>query len=103
MNKTPQEMPISNFTLNELVTMAGGESRPGVMGECIAANSESEMQAFRFPSRIDAFVIGVGTQGENTGTLNLQEYRLKKDSLFLFGPKTSCRYNPTTSFGPTSS
>ena len=98
MNKTPQEMPISNFTLNELVTMAGGESRPGVMGECIAANSESEIQAFRFPSRIDAFVIGVGTQGENTGTLNLQEYRLKKDSLFLFGPKNILQIQSNNQF-----
>lgn len=87
MNQTNSEMPISSFTLNELITMAGGEKRPGIMGECIAANSASEMEIFRFPSRLDAFIIGVGTEGETSLTLNLQEFRLKKDSLFIFSPK----------------
>ena len=80
-------MPISSFTLNELVTMAGGERRPGIMGECIAANSASQMEIFRFPSRLDAFIIGVGTEGETSLTSNLQEFRLKKNSLFIFNPK----------------
>lgn len=87
MNKTKSEMPISSFTLNELVTMAGGEKRPGIMGECIAANSASEMEIFRFPSRLNALIIGVGTEGETSLTSNLQEFRLKKDSLFIFSPK----------------
>lgn len=87
MNQTNSEMPISSFTLNELITMAGGEKRPGIMGECIAANSASEMEIFRFPSRLDAFIIGVGTEGETSLTSNLQEFRLKKDSLFIFSPK----------------
>lgn len=87
MNKTKSEMPISSFTLNELVTMAGGERRPGIMGECIAANSASEIEIFRFPSRLDAFIIGVGTEGETSLTSNLQEFRLKKNSLFIFNPK----------------
>lgn len=80
-------MPISSFTLNELITMAGGEKRPGIMGECIAANSVSEMEIFRFPSRLNALIIGVGTEGETSLTSNLQEFRLKKDSLFIFSPK----------------
>lgn len=87
MNQTNSEMPISSFTLNELVTMAGGEKRPGIMGECIAANSASEMEIFRFPSRLNALIIGVGTEGETSLTSNLQEFRLKKDSLFIFSPK----------------
>ena len=87
MNKTNPEMPISSFTLNELITMAGGEKRPGIMGECIAANSASEMEIFRFPSRLNAFIIGVGIEGETSLTSNLQEFRLKKDSLFIFSPK----------------
>lgn len=86
MNRRNTETPITNFTLNELVSMAGGEKRSGVLGECIAASSESHLQTFRFPCRINAFIIGVGTEGETSGTFNLQEYRLKKDSLFLFGP-----------------
>lgn len=87
MNQTNSEMPISSFTLNELITMAGGEKRPGIMGECIAANSASEMEIFRFPSRLNALTIGVGTEGETSLTSNLQEFRLKKDSLFIFSPK----------------
>lgn len=87
MNQTNSEMPISSFTLNELITMAGGEKRPGIMGECIAANSASEMEIFRFPSRLNALIIGVGTEGETSLTLNLQEFRFKKDSLFIFSPK----------------
>lgn len=87
MNQTNSEMPIPSFTLNELITMAGGEKRPGIMGECIAANSASEMEIFRFPSRLNALIIGVGTEGETSLTSNLQEFRLKKDSLFIFSPK----------------
>lgn len=87
MNQTNSEMPISSFTLNELITMAGGEKRPGIMGECIAANSASEMEIFRFPSRLNALIIGVGTEGETSLTSNLQEFRIKKDSLFIFSPK----------------
>lgn len=87
MNQTNSEMPISSFTLNELITMAGGEKRPGIRGECIAANSASEMEIFRFPSRLNALIIGVGTEGETSLTSNLQEFRLKKDSLFIFSPK----------------
>lgn len=87
MNQTNSEMPISSFTLNELITMAGGEKRPGIMGECIAANSASEMEIFRFPSRLNALIIGVGTEGETSLTSNLQEFRLKKDSLFIFSPR----------------
>ena len=87
MNQTNSEMPISSFTLNELITMAGGEKRPGIMGECIAANSASEMEIFRFPSRLNALIIGVGTEGETSLTSNLQEFRLKKDSLVIFSPK----------------
>ena len=87
MNQTNSEMQISSFNLNELITMAGGEKRPGIMGECIAANSESEMEIFRFPSRLNALIIGVGTEGETSLTSNLQEFRLKKDSLFIFSPK----------------
>ena len=87
MNQTNSEMPISSFTLNKLMTLAGGEKRPGIMGECIAANSASEMEIFRFPSRLNALIIGVGTEGETSLTSNLQEFRLKKDSLFIFSPK----------------
>ena len=87
MNSKATEAPITGFTLSELIAMSGGEKRPGLLGECIAANSSSQMEVFRFPGRLDAFVIGVCTEGETTFTSNLKEYRLKKDSLFIIGPK----------------
>ncbi len=67
--------------------MAGGENRSGLLGECVVANSDSHLQAFRSPSRIDAFVIGVGTEGESRVLFNLREFCLKKDTVFVFGPK----------------
>ena len=87
MNSKATEAPITSFTLSELIAMSGGEKRPGLLGECIAANNSSQMEVFRFPGRLDAFVIGVCTEGETTFTSNLKEYRLKKDSLFIIGPK----------------
>lgn len=86
MNNPNNENAITNFTLNELVALAGGEKRTGLMGECIAADSRSRLQTFRFPCRIDAFIIGVGTEGETTLSFNLRRCRLKKDTMFLFGP-----------------
>lgn len=86
MNKTESQTPINSFTLAELIDLAGGQ-RQGLMRECVTANSDSQMQVFRFPCRIDAFVIGVGTEGETSVSFNLREFRLKKDSMFIFTPQ----------------
>lgn len=64
----------------------------------LAANSSSQMEIFRFPGRLDAFVIGVCTEGETTFTSNLQEYRLKKDSLFILSPKHILQVQSNNSF-----
>lgn len=98
MNRKTTEAPITSFTLSELIAMSGGEKRPGLLGECIAANSASQMEIFRFPGRLDAFVIGVCTEGETTFTSNLKEYRLKKDSLFIFEPKHILQVQSNNSF-----
>ena len=87
-HKETSEVPINHFSLQELITMSGGETRSGLMGECIAASTESQMQSFRFPCRINAFVIGVGTEGESRGLLNLQEFTIKKDTMFIFAPNS---------------
>ena len=89
MNSNNEEAPISSFTLSELIAMSGSEKRPGILGECIATATDkaTQMNIFRFPGRLDAFVIGVCTEGETIFTSNLKEYRLKKDSLFIFEPK----------------
>lgn len=86
MNNTESQTPINSFTLAELIDLAG-EQRQGLMRECITASSDSQMQVFRFPCRIDAFIIGVGTEGETSVSFNLHEFRLKKDSMFIFTPK----------------
>lgn len=88
MNKINEETPITSFTLNDLLSMSGSRSRLGLMSSCLAANSASVMQTFRYPCRIDAFIIGVGTEGEATVSFNLREYKLQKDTLFVSTPKT---------------
>lgn len=92
MNNTESQTPINSFTLAELIDLAG-EQRQGLMRECITASSDSQMQVFRFPCRIDAFIIGVGTEGETSLSFNLHEFRLKKDSIFIFTPKNVLQVN----------
>lgn len=92
MNNTESQTPINSFTLAELIDLAG-EQRQGLMRECITASSDSQMQVFRFPCRIDAFIIGVGTEGETSVSINLHEFRLKKDSMFIFTPKNILQVN----------
>lgn len=92
MNNTESQTPINSFTLAELIDLAG-EQRQGLMRECITASSDSQMQVFRFPCRIDAFTIGVGTEGETSVSFNLHEFRLKKDSMFIFTPKNILQVN----------
>lgn len=92
MNNTESQTPINTFTLAELIDLAG-EQRQGLMRECITASSDSQMQVFRFPCRIDAFIIGVGTEGETSVSFNLHEFRLKKDSMFIFTPKNILQVN----------
>ena len=92
MNNTEIQTPINSFTLAELIDLAG-EQRQGLMRECITASSDSQMQVFRFPCRIDAFIIGVGTEGETSISFNLHEFKLKKDSIFIFTPKNVLQVN----------
>ena len=92
MNNTESQTPINSFTLAELIDLAG-EQRQGLMRECITASSDSQMQVFWFPCRIDAFIIGVGTEGETSVSFNLHEFRLKKDSMFIFTPKNILQVN----------
>ena len=81
------EPSINDFTLGDLMRMAGDTPGSGLTNECIVATTDSRMQAFRFPCRIDAYIIGVGTEGETRQTFNLREYRLHKDSMFIFPPR----------------
>lgn len=99
MNRNPNpETPISSFTLAELTALVAGEERRGLRQECIVLDSESHMQSFRLPGRIDAFIVGIGTEGETTVTFNLHEYTLKKDSLFLFSPRCVLQVRDNNAF-----
>lgn len=88
MNIPEQKPPISQFTLNELIAMTGRTERHGLQSECLTADTRSDFEAFHFPCRIDALIIGIGTTGEATISYNLQEYRLRKNTLFFCTPNT---------------
>lgn len=98
MDKPETPDPITSFTLSELLALSGDDTREGLMRECVASSNESHMQTFRFPTRIDAFIMGVGTEGETDVVFNLREYRLRKDSLFVFGPKNILQVNADNGF-----
>ena len=88
MNNTEKpQNPIANFTLHDLIQLAG-QNRQGIMRECVIAHTHSRMQTFRTPIRIDALIIGIGIEGEATVAVDLREYRPHKGSLFFFGPQS---------------
>lgn len=88
MNMTQEDTAITSFTLNDLLAMSGKSSGGfGLLSASLAASSATDMDIFHYPCRIDAFLIGVGAEGEATVSFNLNEYRLRKNSLFVFGPK----------------
>ena len=88
MNSPEQpQNPIANFTLHDLIHLAG-QNRQGIMRECVIAHTHSQMQTFRTPIRIDALIIGIGIEGEATVAVDLREYRLHKGSLFVFRPQS---------------
>ena len=64
MDISEQKPPISQFTLNELITMSGSRERHGLQSECLTADTQSDFEAFHFPCRIDALIIGIGTTGD---------------------------------------
>ena len=88
MDISEQKPPISQFTLNELITMSGSRERHGLQSECLTADTQSDFEAFHFPCRIDALIIGIGTTGEATISYNLQTFRLRKNTMFCFAPNT---------------
>ncbi len=88
MDKPAPKPPISQYSLNELIALSGDDSRRGMQSECLTADSQSDLEAFHFPCRIDALIIGIGTVGEMTISYNLQEFRLRKNTMFFCTPNT---------------
>ncbi len=98
MNRgSTSDTAIPNITLAELVTQAGGRLE-GRSCECIAVNGNTPLRSFPFLGRIDAFIIGICTQGETTISLNLHEFRITRDTMFVFGPHSVLQARSTDRF-----
>lgn len=100
MNNTIHEpAPIASFTLNDLLALSGKAPADfGLLSAGLAASSATDMDLFHYPCRIDAFLIGVGTEGEATVSFNLNEYRLHRGSLFVSGPKNIIQVHSSEHF-----
>ncbi|HBV50274.1 MAG TPA: AraC family transcriptional regulator [Alistipes sp.] len=85
----PNTAPIASFSLGELISIAGG-SRPAP-DFLIVHSDASQLDAFRFPCRINAFFIGLGHEGETEISINLNQYTLRRNTLFLIGPQSIIR------------
>ena len=88
MNTQPQEnvQSITDFTLSELIARTGyGNSTSQEF--IIAHSGAADLEAFHFPCRIDAFIIGIGTEGETRVSVNLTDYILHENTLFLIAPQ----------------
>ena len=83
--------------VEELAKYAGVPVWNGLTNECITADSDSTFQ-LPYPSRIDAFIVGIGTDGETTVTFNLQDYRIRRNSMFVFSPQSILQTAPGEHF-----
>ncbi|MDE6070261.1 MAG: AraC family transcriptional regulator [Alistipes sp.] len=77
---------VTDFTLSELLAKAGRDTASS-QEFVIAHKGVSQLDAFLFPCRIDAFIVGIGTRGETTISLNLNEYTLRENTLFMIAPQ----------------
>ena len=77
---------VTDFTLSELLAKAGRDTASS-QEFVIAHKGVAQLDAFLFPCRIDAFIVGIGTRGETTISLNLNEYTLRENTLFMIAPQ----------------
>lgn len=90
-------VPIPNFTLNKLLTIAG-EERQGIMSECIVIDSKTHARPFNMPCRIDAFIIGICTQGASTISSGLKDHHIRKGMIFFYSPQDILHIQTTENF-----
>ena len=102
-----QNPPLSPFTLSEWMTATGrsaaraGAERPeaGIPScECLTADTQADADAFHFPCRIDALLLGICTEGQAALACNLREFRLRKHLLFCCPPETIVQLRPMRDF-----
>lgn len=77
---------VTDFTLSELLAKAG-RGTASSQEFVVAHKGVSQLDAFLFPCRIDAFIVGIGTRGETTVSINLNEYVLRENMLFMIAPQ----------------
>lgn len=87
LNKTPE---ILRFSIPDLAAR-GDQLGVSVTGPLfrnfLIAKTDSGMEAFQFPCRIDAIIIGICTAGESRIISNLREYTLTEGSMFICTPQ----------------
>lgn len=90
MTKPNKLREIPCFTIPELLSMGDpkGTSQSGpLFRDVLIARTDSRMEAFQYPCRIDAITIGICTAGESKVLSNLREYTLSEGSMFICTPK----------------
>ncbi len=98
MNTEPNtEFSIPSYTLAELIARAGIE-RQGIQSECIVHDGLHSHQPFNLPTRIEAFIIGIGIEGEAEVSINLHKYTLRKHSLFIVHPRSILQHKTSNGF-----
>lgn len=88
-NSFNPDSPIAGFSLSDMIDMTGTPCC-GLMRECIVARTASHapLQLFTQPCHINALILGVGLEGETDISLNLRDFRVRKDTLFVVAPQT---------------
>lgn len=95
MNTRQQETPssVAQVSLSELAGMSGNGNRPA-RDYVIAHSDASHLKDFQFPCRVDAVLIGIGSAGETNVSINLNEYKLRRNTLFLIAPQSIVQTAP---------
>lgn len=95
MDTKLQEAPssIANFSLGELIHRKRPDHTP-TPDFVIAHSNVAQLEELRFPCRIDAFILGLGTEGRTELSINLNEYTLRKNTLFLIGLQSIIQTKP---------
>ena len=76
------------FSISALTDLARTpDTAPRLFSQELIARCDSEEQWFRFPCRIDAFIVSLCTRGEGCARINLSECDLHPGSLLVCGPK----------------
>lgn len=81
---TNKTSPITCFTVPEL--KAQHQTPTGSLSECLVTHSGTDFEVFKYPCRIDAFIMGVCTAGEGVSLSNFREFHLKRNDLFIVSP-----------------